>query len=120
MQLCPWLGVLMSRVKIDPFKLRVSVPPSPPKPPRIDHRSLSRPRAKAPDPVRYQRAVTIADAAMLSSAGYDARSARRCAIVVSRALDTLDTDTSLTRKDAIDAATVILARCETCARCSAA
>lgn len=66
---------------------------------------------------RRAAATTLADAAMMRSIGASARDARRCATVVTRALDMLDADNDLSPGRARDASSIILARCEICATC---
>lgn len=78
-------------------------------------------RAFAPEPsrrisTRYSRAVSLADAAMIMALGDTPRAARRCAIVVQRALDALDAEAGEAVTDATD---TILARCANCGRCGA-
>lgn len=74
-------------------------------------------RATAPPPARRASAVAVADAAMMMAVGQSARSARRCAITVERALTILDTSPDMPEDERRAAASVILDRCGTCRRC---
>ncbi|USQ97272.1 hypothetical protein [Caulobacter sp. RL271] len=65
---------------------------------------------------RHSRAVALADAAMIIGLGDSPRARRRCAITVQGALDVLD-EAAPTSAAAVDAVSVILARCGDCRRC---